>query len=77
MIAADEEGLIEAVRLDHAGRAADFVFMDTAQHSAGENLLHAIALGDLPGIGMVVIDGQVKCQRSRNTPPATRIPVII
>ena len=27
--------------------------------------------------GMVVIDGQVKCQRSRNTPPATRIPTII
>jgi hypothetical protein len=24
MIAADEEGLIEAVRFDHAGRAADF-----------------------------------------------------
>jgi enamidase len=64
-------GLIEV------GRAADFVFMDTAQHSAGENLLHSIRLGDLPGIGMVVIDGQVKCQRSRNTPPATRIPVIV
>ena len=59
------------------GRAADFVFMDKAQHSAGENLLHSIQLGDLPGIGMVVIDGQVKCQSSRNTPPATRIPAII
>ena len=64
-------GLIEV------GRAADFVFMDTAQHSAGESLLHSIQLGDLPGIGMVVIDGQIKCQRSRNTPPATRIPTII
>lgn len=30
-----------------------------------------------PGIGMVVIDGQIRCQRSRNTPPATRIPTII
>jgi len=64
-------GLIEV------GRAADFVFMDKAQHSAGENLLHSIELGDLPGIGMVVIDGLIKCQRSRNTPPATRIPTII
>jgi enamidase len=63
-------GLIEA------GRAADFVLMDTAQHSAGETLLESIRLGDLPGIGMVVIDGQVRCQRSRNTPPAKRIPVI-
>ncbi len=32
--------------------------------------LDSIRLGDLPGIGMVVIDGQIKCQRSRNTPPA-------
>ena len=64
-------GLIEV------GRSADFVFMDKAQHSAGDNLLHSIQLGDLPGIGMVVIDGQVRCQRSRNTPPATRIPTLI
>ncbi|MCB1380772.1 MAG: amidohydrolase family protein [Alphaproteobacteria bacterium] len=59
------------------GRAADFVFLDKAQHSAGDNLLHSIRLGDLPGIGMVVIDGQVRCQRSRNTPPATRIPTLV
>jgi enamidase len=63
-------GLIEA------GRAADFVLMDTAQHSAGQTLLDSIRLGDLPGIGMVIIDGQVRCQRSRNTPPAQRVPVI-
>ena len=34
--------------------------MDKAQHSAGDNLLHSIQLGDLPGIGMVVIDGVVR-----------------
>jgi enamidase len=33
--------------------------------------------GDLPGIGMVVIDGVVRCQRSRNTPPADRVPAIV
>jgi enamidase len=59
------------------GRAADFVFMDKAQHSAGKDLLHSIWLGDLPGIGMVIIDGIVRVQRSRNTPPATRVPNII
>ena len=59
------------------GMSADFVFLDKAQHSAGKDLLDSVQLGDLPGVGMVVIDGQVKCQRSRNTPPATRIPVII
>ncbi|MFY9624384.1 MAG: amidohydrolase family protein, partial [Rhodoplanes sp.] len=56
------------------GRAADFVFMDRAQHSAGKTLLESVALGDLPGIGMVVIDGIVRAGRSRNTPPATVIP---
>lgn len=64
-------GLIEP------GRAADFVFMDKAQHTAGKDLLESIALGDIPGIGMVMIDGVVRCGRSRNTPPATEIPVIL
>ena len=63
-------GLIEV------GRAADFVFMDRAQHTAGANLLESVQLGDIPGIGMVMIDGIVRCQRSRNTPPATEVPVI-
>ena len=56
------------------GRPADLVFIDKAQHSAGRNVLHSIELGDLPGIGMVVIDGIVRIGRSRNTPPATRVP---
>ena len=64
-------GLIEL------GRAADFVFMDRAQHSAGKDLLDSVALGDLPGIGMTVIDGIVRTERSRNTPPATKLPAIV
>jgi enamidase len=28
-------------------------------------------------VGMTVIDGIVRTQRSRNTPPATRIPAIV
>jgi enamidase len=59
------------------GRAADFVFMDRAQHSAGATLLDSIRLGDLPGIGMVMIDGLVRAGRSRNTPPATRVPEVL
>ncbi len=66
-----ECGLIEI------GRAADFVLMDRAQHSAGKDLLDSVRLGDLPGIGMTVIDGIVRTTRSRNTPPAERIPVIV
>ena len=59
------------------GREADFVFLDKAQHSSGKDLLDSIQKGDLPGIGMVVIDGVVSTQRSRNTPPATRFPEIV
>jgi enamidase len=59
------------------GRAADFAFLDRAQHTAGGSLLESIALGDIPGVGMVVIDGIVRCGRSRNTPPATEIPVLV
>ena len=64
-------GLIEV------GRAADFVFMDRAQHTAGRDFLESLQLGDLPGVGMVMIDGIVRCQRSRNTPPAMDVPVIL
>jgi enamidase len=64
-------GLIEV------GRAADFVIMDKAQHSPGNTLLDSVRLGDLPGIGMTIIDGIVRTQRSRNTPPATRLPEIV
>jgi enamidase len=58
------------------GRAADFVFLDRAQHSAGTTLLESVQLGDLPGVGMTVIDGVVRSERSRNTPPAGRVPII-
>jgi len=36
-----------------------------------------VRLGDLPGVGMVVIDGIPRIQRSRNTPPATKIPDLV
>jgi enamidase len=62
------------VGLIEVGRAADFVFLDKAQHSAGKTLLDSIQLGDLPGIGMTIIDGVVRTGRSRNTPPAEKIP---
>jgi enamidase len=58
------------------GCEASFVLMDKAQHSAGKNLLDGIQKGDLPGIGMVIIDGLVSVQRSRNTPPATAMPEV-
>jgi enamidase len=64
-------GMIEA------GREADFVFMDRAQFTSGKTLLESVQMGDIPGIGMVMIDGIVRCYRSRNTPPATEVPVVV
>jgi enamidase len=65
------------VGLIELGKSADFVLMDAAQHSAGKTLLESVQLGDIPGVGMTVIDGIVTSQRSRNTPPATRVPEIV
>ncbi len=64
-------GLIEV------GRTADFVLMDKAQHSPADTMLESIALGDLPGIGMIIIDGIIRAGRSRNTPPAERVPEVV
>ena len=59
------------------GYAADFVLLDQAQHSPGDTMLESIKQGNLPGVGMTIIDGVVRSQRSRNTPPAQRLPEIV
>lgn len=64
------------VGLMEVGYCADFVLMDQAQHSPGDNLLASVEQGNLPGVGMTIIDGVVRSQRSRNTPPAKRLPQI-
>ncbi len=64
-------GLIEK------GRAADFVLMDQAQHAPGRNILESVQMGNLPGVGMTIIDGVVRSGRSRNTPPAQRLPEVV
>jgi enamidase len=63
-----DTGLIEA------GFAADFVLLDKAQHAPGKTMLESVQQGNLPGIGMTIIDGEVTSGRSRNTPPANRLP---
>lgn len=66
-----DRGIIEA------GRAADLVFMDQAAGGIGRDFLESLTLGNLPGIGMIMIDGEVRTARSRNTPPAIRVPEIV
>jgi enamidase len=60
-----------------AGYPADLLFLDKPQHSAGRDVLDAMVLGDIPGIGMVVIDGIVRTGRSRSTPPSHTAPVVL
>ncbi|WP_207536716.1 amidohydrolase family protein [Sabulicella rubraurantiaca] len=59
------------------GRPADLVFLDAPIGGAGEDAAEAFIHGELPGIGMVIVDGEVRCGRSRNTPPAARIPEVL
>ncbi len=58
------------------GYCADFVLLDQAQHSPGKTMLESVGQGNLPGVGMTIIDGIVRSERSRNTPPAQRLPRI-
>ncbi len=55
------------------GREADFVIVDAPYGSCGKEALPALALGDIPGISMVIIDGEIRAGRSRNTPMSTRM----
>jgi len=59
------------------GKPADLVIADRPQGSAGRTLLESVQLGDLPGIGLVMIDGVVLVHPSRNTPPAATVPEIM
>jgi enamidase len=65
------------VGLLEIGYSADFVLMDQAQHTPGKTMLESVQLGNLPGVGMTIIDGVVTSGRSRNTPPATRLPEVV
>ena len=58
------------------GKCADFVLLDQAQYAPGKDMLASVQLGNLPGVGMTVIDGEVRSLRSRNTPPANRLPQV-
>lgn len=65
------------VGLLEEGYAADFVLMDQAQHAPGKDILESVQQGNLPGVGMTVIDGVVRSTRSRNTPPAQNLPEVV
>ena len=59
------------------GREADFCIVDAPIGSQGRTALEALRVGDLFGVSMILIDGQIKIGRSRNTPPATRAAEVV
>jgi enamidase len=59
------------------GLEADLVIMDAPMGSVGEDALSAIEAGDVPGIAMVLVDGEIVVSKSRNTPPPVRKPEVI
>jgi enamidase len=60
-----------------AGRAADIALIDAPVGSSALSALEALAVGDLPGVSMALIDGIVAIGRSRNTPPAGRAAEVV
>lgn len=59
------------------GKAADIVLLDKIQGSVAEDALDSFAKGDLPGISLVMIDGEIRVGgRSQQTPPPERVAVI-
>ncbi len=58
------------------GKAADLVIMDAPMGSVGTDALSAIKIGDIPGVAMILVDGDIVVSKSRNTPPPTRKPSV-
>jgi len=58
------------------GREADLVVMDAPMGSVGENVLEALEAGDIPGVALVIVEGRILVNVSRNTPPPKRKPII-
>jgi enamidase len=59
------------------GREADLCIVDAPVGSVGKTAREALKAGDLCGISMVLIDGQIRIGRSRNTPPAARAAEVV
>lgn len=54
------------------GRDADVVITDAPRGSQATDALETLRIGDTPAVAVVVIDGEVRVNGSRNTPPPQR-----
>jgi enamidase len=60
-----------------AGKAADLVVIDAPLGCSRAEALAAIENGDIPGISCVIIDGEIRAMKSRNTPASTRMAEVV
>ncbi len=59
------------------GKDADLLIADAPNGSTRSDLFSAMENGDVPGIGVVIIDGEIRVVRSRNTPPPAKVPLVL
>jgi enamidase len=59
------------------GKEADLVVMDAPMGSVGKDALAALAAGDVPAVSMVLVDGKIVVNLSRNTPPPVKKPAVV
>lgn len=59
------------------GKEADLLIADAPMGSVGDDLISAVEAGDIFGISAVIINGEIKVSKSRNTPPPKRAHKVI
>ena len=60
-----------------SGREADIALVDAPIGSAADTALGALAIGDLPGVGMVLIDGSRSSAAAATRRPPARVPEVV
>lgn len=61
----------------HEGKPADLIIMGKINGSVGKDALDSLAIGDIPGISCVIIDGHLTVsERSEQTPPPETLATI-
>jgi enamidase len=58
------------------GREADILLIDAPRSSTAQDGLEALAVGDLPSISMVMVDGRIVSLQTSNTLPAKRKAIV-
>jgi enamidase len=58
------------------GREADILLMDAPKDSSATDALDALRIGDIPAVGMLMVDGAIVSLQCRNTPPPKHVAAV-